>query len=113
MIDTGLTDTAGQVAFDLHPALFDLLDQSGRLLAAGIRRRRDASGRNVRLRAAFVAAELLDPTTGVSVGPRIQCMAVRNYANAPSRVGVVFFHRLTGCRVVWELDTRTWCVEYP
>ena len=33
--------------------------------------------------------------------------------NIPSRVGVVFFHKLSGCRVDWELDARSWCLEYP
>jgi len=113
MIDTGLTDPNDQVAFDLDPALFDNLDRSGQVLAAGSRSRRDASGGWVWLRAGFVAAQLLDPASGAIIGPRVQCLAVRNFANVPSRVGVAFFHRLTGCRVVWELDSRTWCVESP
>jgi hypothetical protein len=39
--------------------------------------------------------------------------ALRGAPGVPDRVGVVFFHRLHGCRVLWELDSRTWCVEYP
>lgn len=89
------------------------MNSAGQLLAAGPRMRQDASGAWVWLRCGFLAAQLLDPVTAVRIGPRVSCLAVRNFANVPSRVGVVFFHGLTGCRVTWELDPRTWCVEYP
>jgi hypothetical protein len=112
MIDTGVTDRAGLVGFDLAPAEYDRLERSGQLLAAGPRMRQDASGAWVWLRCGFLAAQVLHPVTGVRIGPPVRCLAVRNFANVPSRVGAAFFHRLTGCRVVWELDTRTWCVEY-
>jgi hypothetical protein len=113
MLDTGLTDTTGQVAFYIGPAMFDLLERSGQLLAAGSRPRRDSSGRRVRLPAGFIVAQLIEPTTGARIGPPVRCLAVRNFARVPSRVGVVFFHQLRGCRVEWELDARQWCVECP
>jgi hypothetical protein len=31
----------------------------------------------------------------------------------PDRVGMAFFHRLNGCKVIWDLDKREWCIEYP
>jgi len=113
MLDTGLTDCAGVVGFDLAPTDYDRMGRSGQLLAAGPRMRQDASGAWVWLRCGFLAAQLLDPVTRVGIGAPVRCLAVRNFANVPSRVGVVFFHGLAGCRVVWELDTRIWCVEYP
>jgi hypothetical protein len=39
--------------------------------------------------------------------------ALRGAPGVPSRVGVEFFHHLTGCRVIWDLDRRNWGVEYP
>ena len=113
MIDTGLVDPKGQVAFEIDPAIFDLLERSGQLLAAGYRWRRDASGQRIRLPAGFVAARLLDPATSSPVGPTARCLVVRNVPGVPSRVGVVFFHRLTGCRADWDFDKRLWCVECP
>jgi hypothetical protein len=113
MLDTGLTDKAGQVAFELHTAVYNTLEQAGQLLAAGYTRRRDASGRQVRLPIGLVVARLIEPTSGSLIGPPVRCLAVRNSANVPSRVGVVFFHRLTGCRADWEFDTRVWCVACP
>jgi hypothetical protein len=106
MLDTGLIDRMGQVAFDLDPVTFDTLGQSGQLLAAGFRSRRDSSGRRIRLPVGFVAAQLLAPATGTPVGPPVRCLAARNFPGVQSRVGVVFFHGLTGCRVVWNLDAR-------
>lgn len=113
MVDTGLVDRTGQVGFEIDPVLFDALEQSGELLRAGRRFRLDSSGQTVRLKVGFVVAHLLDPSNGSPIGPAVRCLAFRNVSGVPSRVGIVFFHRLTGCRVAWDLDTRTWCVEYP
>jgi hypothetical protein len=113
MLDTGLTDKAGQVAFDLHAAVYDTLEQSGQLLAAGYSQRRDASGRRVRLPIGFVVGRLIEPTSGTPIGPPVRCVAVRDFASVPSRVGVVFFHHLTGCRADWDFDNRQWCIDCP
>jgi hypothetical protein len=113
VLDTGLTDPRGQVAFDIDAALFDVLEHSGQLLRAGERHRRDASGRLVKLPIGFVVARLIEPTTGTPIGPPVRCLAVRNPAGVTSRVGVEFFHRLTGCRANWDFDNRLWCVECP
>lgn len=113
VLDTGLTDPAGQIAFDLQAAAFDALDQSGQLLKAGYSRRRDASGRRVRLPIGFVAAQLIEPATGTPFSPRVRCLAVRNPAGVPSRVGIVFFHGLSRCRADWDFDNHLWCIECP
>jgi len=42
-----------------------------------------------------------------------QLHVCRGVEGVPNRVGVVFFHRLAGCRVHWELDSRNWRVEVP
>src|SRR4051812_38264691 len=97
MLDSGLVDPTGHVGFEIDPALSDLLEQSGQLLSAGRRRRSDSSGQTIRLKTGFVAARLLEPATGSPIGPTVRCLAVRNFAGVPSRVGVAFFHRLTGC----------------
>ena len=113
MSDTGLVDPIGQVGFEIDPALFDVLEQSGQLLRAGRRPRSDSSGRTILLKTGFVVARLLDPSSGSPIGPAVRCLAVRNVPGVVSRVGVIFFHRLTGCRVDWDLDARLWCVECP
>jgi len=71
MVDTGVTDRAGLVGFDLAPAEYDRLDRSGQLLAAGPRMRQVASGAWVWLRCGFLAAQLLDPVTAVRIGPPV------------------------------------------
>src|SRR5438874_12503689 len=113
MLDTGLVDRNNQIGFEVDRAVYDALAQNGQLLSAGARVRRDASGRTHWLRVGFVTARLCDPATGVTVGPTVRCLVLRNFSSVPNRVGVAFFHRLTGCRVVWDLDARLWCVEYP
>jgi hypothetical protein len=113
MLDTGITDPAGQVGFEIAPALFDALERSGQLLKGVRRPRCDSSRRVVRLKTGLVAARLLDPSSGLPIGPAVRCLALRNFAGVPSRVGVVFFHRLTGCRADWDFDNRLWCVECP
>jgi hypothetical protein len=83
------------------------------LLRAGKRPRSDSSGRTILLKTGFVVARLLDPTCGAPIGPAVRCLAVRNVPGVVTRVGVDFFHRLTGCRVDWDLDARLWCAECP
>jgi hypothetical protein len=113
MLDTGLVDPVGDVGFETNPALFDGLEQA-RQLVKGVRRpRHDSSGRVVRLKTGFVVARLLDPATGSQIGPTVRCLALRNFAGVPSRVGIAFFHRLSGCRADWDFDARLWCIDCP
>lgn len=113
MLDTGLVDPLGHVAFEIEPDLFDSLEQSGQLVAAGPRKRRDSSGRSIRMQTGWTSAQLLDVDNMTCVGPRVQRSAWRGFATVPSRVGVLFFHNLAGCRAIWDLDARIWSVEYP
>src|SRR5438034_1059918 len=74
MLDTGLVDPIDQVGFEIDPALFDVLEQSGQLLRARRRPRTDSSGRTVWLTTGFVVARLLDPTSGSPIGPAVRCV---------------------------------------
>src|SRR5205823_14800494 len=110
---TGLVDVQRRVGAEIDPALYDRLKRAGDLSAFRRRRRLDASGGWVVNEAARTAARLLDPVSRTPVGPPVQMDVMRGSPGVPSRVGVEFFHRLTGCRVVWDLDAHLWCVEYP
>jgi hypothetical protein len=113
MLDTGLVDPQRRVGFEIDPALFDRLRQAGELTSFRQRKRRDAGGAWLVSEAAQVVARLLDPTGRAPVGPTVHMDVMRGAPGVPSRVGVEFFHHLTGCRAVWELAARLWCVEYP
>ncbi|HZU34862.1 MAG TPA: hypothetical protein VFA18_03075 [Gemmataceae bacterium] len=113
MIDLGLVDSAQQVGFSIQPALYDKLKQAGALGLLQTFSRMDASGQISQTESGLVSAQLLDPATGRPVGPAVQLYVLRGNPGVPDRVGVVFFHRLPGCRVLWALGTRTWCIEYP
>jgi hypothetical protein len=113
MIDTGLADRHDRTGFEVDPAEYDGLNRAGELSNPRRRTRFDAGGNKLVTEVAAVAAQLLDPITRQPVGPKVTVEVMRGTPGVPSRVGAVFFHRLTGCRVIWHLDTRTWCVEYP
>jgi hypothetical protein len=113
MLDTGLVDPQHRVGFEIDPTLYDRLKRAGELTLFRRRKRQDAGGIWFESEVGRAVAQLLDPTNHSPVGPSVQLDVMRGTPGVPSRVGVEFFHRLAGCRVVWELDTRTWCVEYP
>jgi hypothetical protein len=113
MIDTGLADRYDRTGFEIDPGEYDRFKNAGELSNVRRRTRHDAGGHRLVTEVATIFAQLLDPRTRQPVGPKVSVEVMRGTPGVPSRVGVVFFHRLTGCRVVWELDTRTWCVEYP
>lgn len=113
MIDTGLVDVRNQVAFDLDPSIYDALEQSTHLTPAKPRFRTDASGVRIPMPCGLLQSQLIDPNTGTPLGPVVRALAFRGFAGVPSRVGVAFFHALTGCRVDWDLTARLWCVECP
>jgi hypothetical protein len=108
-----LVDSLDWIGLELEPNYFDRLIQTGHMAAGAPRQRRDSSGQFVLGQTGQTQAQLLDPTSGRRVGPVITLGAFRGAAGLPSRVGVVFFHRLTGCRVLWDLDGQSWCIEYP
>lgn len=113
MIDLGLVDPVDAVGFEVDPDFYDQLKHAGVLSRFQVRFRRDASGQITRSESGRTNAQLLDPITRRGIGPLTQLPVCRGAPNVPSRVGVVFFHRLTGCNVDWRLDGRTWCVKCP
>ena len=113
VIDTGIIDPQNRYAFEIDPALYDSLRTSGQLSSFEYRTQRVASGHKFHLRTGLLEAQLLDPATQQRVGPLVQLYTGRRAPSVPNRVGTVFFHHLTGCRVLWDLDSRSWCVEYP
>ena len=113
MIDLGLVDPAHAVGFEVEPDFYDQLKRAGLLSRFQVRFRRDASGRVTGSESGRTDAQLLDPISKRSIGPMVQLHVCRGAPGVPSRVGVVFFHRLTGCKVEWELGSRTWRVKCP
>src|SRR5947209_1616923 len=111
MVDTGLVDRHDQIGIELDPSIFDRLRQVGRMAGSFNRRRRDSSGRSEDMATGELIVRLIDPVSRSRVGPAVRVGVARGTANVPSRVGTVFFHRLTGCRVDWDLDNKVWCVE--
>ena len=112
MVDTGVIDPRQRVAFELEPALYDLLVQRNQIKPRGAKRRRDSSGILVSLDCGEVISQLIDPVSGLRVGPVVVADVVRTFPRVPNRVGVVFFHLLTDCSVQWDLNSWQWCVDY-
>ncbi len=113
MIDLGLVDPLHQVAFEIDPALYDALNRAGALSQFVQRSRRDASGRLSAYDAGRLTAQLFEPLTRQRIGPQVSVFAARGVAGVPGRVGVVFFHRLTGCRALWTFDQQLWTIDCP
>jgi hypothetical protein len=113
MVDTGLVDPLDRIGFELEPQLFDRLKTQKGVTAFQYRWRRDASGQTVRFECGLTQAQLTDPATRQRVGPIVPTYVCRGSAGVPIRVGAVFFHHLTGCKVKWDLAARVWCVDYP
>lgn len=113
MIDLGLVDPLGAVGFELEPALYDQLKKAGLLSRLQYRFRRDANARITSSESGLSTAQLFDPGLGQVVGPLVQLHVCRGAIGVPSRVGVVFFHRLADCNVHWQLNSRTWRIECP
>ena len=113
MVDLGLVDPLDLIGFELEPSIYDRLDQSGFLSQKRARQSRIASGQQISTDTGLTNAQLLDPLIGQPIGPTVRLFASRGKRALPSRVGVVFFHRLRGCRILWDLDTRIWCIHHP
>jgi hypothetical protein len=113
MIDLGLVDPRHDVGFELEPAVYDQLKAGGWLSRFQYRFRRDANGQISRSESGLTFTQLFDPTASQAVGPVAHLHICRGVFAVPNRVGVVFFHRLAGCKIYWELDHRTWTVEFP
>ncbi len=113
MIDLGLVDPSGRVGFELEPAFYDDLKRSGLLSKFQFRFRRNANGEITRSESGLAVAQLVNPNTMQVIGPALDLHVCRGAPGIPSRVGVVFFHRLTSSTVHWDLGTRSWCIHYP
>jgi hypothetical protein len=113
MIDLGLIDPHNRVGFEVEPVVYDRIKQSGGFTLFARRARRDASGRISWFDTGLTTAQLVCPAAHQPVGPAVQVFVASGLAGVPSRVGVVFFHNLIRCQVVWDLDHRTWCMDYP
>src|SRR5262249_17341005 len=113
MIDLGLVDSRNLVGFSVEPSLFDQLKLAGALTQMQMHSRLDASGRISQSESGLLGSQLICPVDRRRVGPVVQLYVLRGNPGVPNRFGVAFFHHLVGCRVLWNLDTRTWCVDYP
>jgi hypothetical protein len=113
MIDLGLVDPRGRVGFEIDPVAYGQLKRSGQFFALDRRMKRDASGRYSRCESGLADARVICPVRHVPVGPAVQLHVSCGAPSVPNRVGIVFFHCLRGCRVIWNLDQRIWCIEYP
>src|SRR4051794_34236959 len=102
MVDTGIVDPRDQVGLEIDPAIYDRLKQTGQFSHYMRRSRRDASGIVRVFEIGQTTAQLIDPVGRVRVGPVADVYVLRGAAGVPDRVGLVFFHRLTGCRVNWD-----------
>ena len=113
MVDSGLVDPAQLVGFELVPALFNQLQEAGLLKELATRTRRDAGGRMSVMRVGKISAFLARPNTAEAAGPEVELFVACSPEGLPSRVGLVFFHRLVDCVVVWDCSARTWTVRLP
>jgi hypothetical protein len=113
MVDLGLVDPRDRVGFEVAPALYNQLKQGGQLSHFTRRSRRDASGQVSWFDTALATAQLVCPAPRQRIGPVVPVWIACGAVGVPSRVGIVFFHHLAGCRVVWELDQRLWEIDCP
>lgn len=113
MVDLGLVDRGNRIGLSVEPALYDQFDQAGKLTRFFTDSRLDASGTITTRQNGLITAQLIHPVSRQGIGPRVQLYTARGLPGIPNRVGVVFFHHLSRCRVLWDLDSRTWCIEHP
>ena len=113
MIGLGMVDPLGEVGFEVDPRIYDQIERAVGFPNRRWRRWRDASGHHAWIESRLTTSQLMDPFTPQPVGPLVHTYITRGSPGVPSRVGVVFFHHLAGCRVVWQLDRREWRIETP
>ena len=113
MIDLGLVDPLDMVGFEVEQSFYDRIKQAGQFASFLWRSKRDASGRKRWSESGLIAAQCVDPGTKLAVGPQVQIYVSCGVQGVPNRVGVNFFHRLSRCQIIWELDPRTWAIQYP
>lgn len=113
LVDTGLLDAREQVGFSIEQTWYDKLKQSGQFRAHQTHTRLSADGQLSMTESGSLDAQLICPRTRKLVGPVVHVYVFRGVPGVPDRVGMAFFHRLKGCKVLWDLDKRAWCVDYP
>jgi len=112
MVDLGMVDPLHRIGFEVEPSIYDHLQKTGQLTSFQRRSRRDSSGHSVPTESGSTTAQLLDPLSKKRIGPLVSLFVSRGTSGVPSRVGVVFFHSLIGCKVLWDLTSQSWCVDY-
>jgi hypothetical protein len=95
------------------PIVYDQLRDSGQFSRFRGRSCQDASGRISWSSTGLTTVQLICPSTHQPVGPAVPIYVFCGMPLVPSRVGVVFFHQLQGCRVFGDLDQRSWCINCP
>src|SRR5437762_6357236 len=113
LVDTGLIDARGQVGFSLDKSVYDAIKQSGGFQTHQIHSRLTADGQISLTESGSLDAQLVCPATGSLIGPIVHVYVFRGAVGVPSRAGLAFFHLLKSCKVLWDLDQRDWCIEYP
>ena len=113
MIDTGLVDPAQLVGFELAPTVFDRLQGAGLLKQMATRTRRDAGCQKFLMKVGMASTVLAQPATTEPAGPEVEVFVARSTDGLPNRVGLAFFHKLTGCQVSWDCSARTWSLSIP
>ena len=113
MVDSGLTDKLHQVGAEVDPTIYDQMKLAGQFQTIRQRSWRDANNRLTITEGGLMICQLIDPVTRSRIGTGVAIYVNRGTASVPSRVGVEFWHRLTGCQVLWDLDGQVWCVDYP
>src|SRR5438128_10266628 len=113
LVDSGLIDARGQVGFSVEQSLYDQIKRTGRFRFHQMHTRLTADGQIVLTESGSLDAQLISPQLGVAVGPVVHVYVFRGVSGVPDRAGLAFFHLLKGCKVVWDLDQRSWCIEYP
>jgi hypothetical protein len=113
LVDSGLIDAKGQVGFSIDSTDYDALSNAGQLVKRKLHTRMMADGGLATTEGGFLDAQLFCPRTQTPVGPVARVRVYRGMPGVPDRVGNVFFHQLKGCKVTWDLDQRTWRIDYP
>jgi hypothetical protein len=113
LIDTGLIDARGQVGFSIEPTWYDRIKQAGGFHAHQMHTRLLADGQLSLTESGSLNAQLICPQMRTLVGPVVHVFVFRGVPGVPDRVGMAFLHGLKGCKVLWDLDLREWCIEYP
>ena len=111
LVDTGLINVAGKVGFSIDEFQYDAMKNSGCFGRHLNHTRLMANGQIARSESGSLRAQLICPQTGVGMGPVVEVFAYRGVAGVPNRVGLTFFHLLKGCKVLWDLDQRSWCIK--